>query len=57
MTSIHPQLSHCGVYARDIARQIDFYTQVVGLVIADRGASERAGAEFVFLTGATGHHH
>lgn len=26
-------------------------------MIADRGASERAGAEFVFLTGATGHHH
>ena len=57
MDSIHPQLSHCGVYARDIAKQVDFYTRVVGLVVADRGTSERVGAEFAFLTGATDHHH
>lgn len=56
-SSIHPQLSHCGVYARDIARQVEFYTKVVGLVVADRGVSERVGAEFAFLTAATDHHH
>jgi catechol-2,3-dioxygenase len=55
--SIHPQLSHCGVYARDIAKQVDFYTRVVGLVVADRGVSERVGAEFAFMTGAPDHHH
>lgn len=57
MASIHPQLSHCGVYARDIAKQVDFYTRVVGLVVADRGYSEGAGAEFAFLTAAPDHHH
>jgi catechol 2,3-dioxygenase len=57
MNSIHPQLSHCGIYARDIATQVDFYTRVVGLVVADRGVSERIGTEFAFLTGATDHHH
>jgi catechol 2,3-dioxygenase len=54
---VHPQLSHCGIYARDIAKQVDFYTRVVGLIVADRGASERLGAEFAFLTGAPDHHH
>lgn len=56
-SSVHPQLSHCGVYARDIAKQVEFYTRVVGLVVADRGVSERVGAEFAFLTGALDHHH
>ena len=57
MASVQPQLSHCGVYAYDVARQVDFYTRVVGLVVADRGVSERVGAEFAFLTGATDQHH
>lgn len=57
MSHIHPQLSHCGVYARDLAKQVEFYTRVVGLVVADRGYSDRAGAEFAFLTGAPEHHH
>jgi len=57
MADIQPQLSHCGVYARDIAKQVDFYTRVVGLVVADRGYSERVDAEFAFLTCAPDHHH
>jgi catechol 2,3-dioxygenase len=54
--AIHPQFSHCGIYARDIAAQIDFYTRVLGLIVADRGVSA-AGQEFVFLTAAPDHHH
>lgn len=54
--AITPQFSHCGIYARDIAGQIDFYTRVVGLVVADRGVSA-AGLEFVFLTASPEHHH
>jgi catechol 2,3-dioxygenase len=57
MNDIHPQLSHCGIYASDLAKQVDFYTRVVGLVVADRGHSGRVGADFVFLTGAPEHHH
>ena len=42
MTSqIHPQLSHCGVYARDIDRMVAFYTETIGLVVSDRGISSR----------------
>lgn len=55
-SAIHPQLSHCGIYARDIAAQVDFYTRVISLIVADRGRSE-AGSEFAFLTAAPDHHH
>ncbi len=55
-SSIHPQLSHCGVYARDVSKMVDFYTNVVGLVVSDRGISSRGG-ELAFMTAAPGHHH
>ncbi len=56
-TSVHPQLSHCGIYVRDIGRQVDFYTRVLGLVLSDRGVSGRLGVELAFLTAAGDHHH
>jgi catechol 2,3-dioxygenase len=57
MTSpIHPQLSHCGVYARDIDTMVGFYTRTIGLVVSDRGISSRGG-ELAFMTAAPGHHH
>ena len=52
-SSIHPQLSHCGVYARDVSKMVDFYTNVVGLVVSDRGISSRGG-ELAFMTAAPG---
>ncbi len=55
-SSVHPQLSHCGVYARDVSKMVDFYTGVVGLVVSDRGISSRGG-ELAFMTAAPGHHH
>jgi catechol 2,3-dioxygenase-like lactoylglutathione lyase family enzyme len=55
-TQIHPQLSHCGVYARDIDKMVAFYTETIGLVVSDRGVSGRGG-ELAFMTAAPGHHH
>lgn len=52
----HPQLSHCGVYARDVSKMVDFYTDVVGLVVSDRGISSRGG-ELAFMTASPDHHH
>jgi catechol 2,3-dioxygenase-like lactoylglutathione lyase family enzyme len=54
--SLHPQLSHCGVYARDIDTMVAFYTRTIGLVVSDRGTSSRGG-ELAFMTAAPGHHH
>lgn len=53
---IRPQLSHAGIYARDVGKMVDFYTSVIGLVLSDRGVSSRGG-EIAFMTGATQHHH
>jgi len=53
---ILPQLSHGGVFAREVDRLVAFYRQVVGLVVSDRGVSGN-GAEIVFLTAAVEHHH
>ena len=55
-SSINPVLSHCGIYVRDVAKQVDFYTNVLGFVVADRGVSDRLGREFAFLTAATDPH-
>jgi len=57
MAPIHPLLSHCGIYVRDVGKQVDFYTRVLGLVVADHGVSDRMGNEFAFLTAADDHHH
>ena len=52
---IHPQLSHCGVYARDVGVLVAFYEQTIGLVVSDRGST--ATGETAFMTAAPGHHH
>ena len=56
-SAIHPLLSHCGIYVRDVNKQVEFYRRVLGFVVADRGVSERLGYELAFLTAATDHHH
>jgi len=56
-SAIHPRLSHCGIYVKDVDKQIEFYTHVLGLVVSDRGISGRLGHELAFLTAAADHHH
>ena len=56
-SAIHPRLSHCGIYVKDVGRQVEFYTRVLGLVVSDRGVSGRLGNELAFLTAASDHHH
>ena len=55
--SIHPRLSHCGIYVQDVGKQVEFYERVLGLVVSDRGVSDRIGSEFAFMTAAAEHHH
>lgn len=57
MSSTELRLSHCGIYAKDVGRQVEFYTRVLGLVVSDRGVSNRMGNELAFLTAAADHHH
>ena len=30
-----PRLSHVGLYVHDVAKMIDFYTEVLGFVVSD----------------------
>src|SRR5258708_3712289 len=54
---VQPQLAHCGIYARDVGRLATFYTEVLGLVVADRGISQRTQTELAFLTASPSQHH
>lgn len=57
MTSTpHPQLTHVGLYVRDLAAMEAFYTEVLGLLVSDRGKGS-GNAEFVFMTAQPGAHH
>jgi len=56
MTSVpHPQLTHVGLYVRDLQRMEAFYSKVVGLMVSDRGNAR--GTDFVFMTAQPGAHH
>ena len=56
-SSVQPLLAHCGIYVSDVERQVQFYERVLGMVVSDRGVSERSGSEFAFMTAGSGHHH
>ena len=47
-SAIHPRLSHCGIYVKDVGRQVDFYTRVLGMIEETFGV---AGA----ASGSSGH--
>ena len=51
----HPQLTHVGLYVRDVKKMEEFYTKVVGLMVSDRGLAR--GTEMVFMTAQPGAHH
>jgi catechol 2,3-dioxygenase len=57
MGTIHARLTHMGLYARDLERMIGFYTEVLGLIVADRGPGRMPGTEMAFLTADAACHH
>ncbi len=48
--------SHIGLFVTDLAKMVDFYTRVLGLVISDRAARDDGG-EIVFMTLDPREHH
>jgi catechol 2,3-dioxygenase len=56
MTTIpYVQLTHLGIFVHDLNRMIEFYTNMFGMVLSDRG--EYLDKELAFLTGSTAEHH
>jgi catechol 2,3-dioxygenase len=53
-----PQLTHIGLFTKDILILEKFYTQVLGLVVTDRGLLARMNnTPIVFLSGSENSHH
>jgi catechol 2,3-dioxygenase len=56
MPEIHARLGHVGVYAHDKEKLEKFYTEVLGLVVTDKGEG-RAGVELTFMSSSSDNHH
>ena len=54
-TSRRPKFSHLGIATVDLGAMEAFYTELLGMVVTDRG--ETAGMEIVFLSGDPSEHH
>lgn len=50
-------LTHMGIYVRDLPRLREFYTKTLGLVISDEGYAARLGANICFMSGSQSIHH
>jgi len=55
-SSPKPQLTHVGMFVRDIDRMADFYTDVMGLTISDRGDIP-GNRKIVFFSNDPSEHH
>ena len=56
MTTPTVSFSHLGIHVTDLARMEDFYTRVLGLLVADRGALP-GGPTLLFLSRDPDEHH
>jgi catechol 2,3-dioxygenase len=56
---LHLEFAHAVVLVCDMERMIDFYTDVLGFEVTDRGPIDRPGnpTEIVFLSQSATHHH
>lgn len=52
-----PQLSHCGIFVRDIDLMTRFYTTVFGLRLTDQGVGGTFKFKLHFLSGTGSQHH
>lgn len=52
-----PTPSHFGIFVTDLPKMVDFYTQVFGLTITDRGVGRNFPHELVFMSASEDHHH
>ncbi len=54
---IRARLTHMGIHVRDLDRMVPFYTEVLGLMVSDRGPGRSPGSELVFMTADPRCHH
>jgi catechol 2,3-dioxygenase len=56
-TASMPQLSHFGIFVRDIEAMTRFYTEVFGLHLTDEGKGSNFHFQLNFLSGSPDQHH
>ncbi|MEO8297646.1 MAG: VOC family protein [Burkholderiales bacterium] len=56
-TLTSPQLSHFGIFVRDVDAMTRFYTQVFGLRLTDTGVGKNFKFQLNFLSGSPTQHH
>jgi catechol 2,3-dioxygenase len=56
-TASIPQLSHFGIFVRDIEAMTRFYTEVFGLHLTDEGKGSNFHYQLNFLSGSPDQHH
>jgi catechol 2,3-dioxygenase len=56
-SSALPNLSHVGVFVRELEAMVRFYTEVFGLQVTDRGVGKTFQNELVFLSARPEQHH
>lgn len=52
-----PTPSHFGIYVTDLERMVDFYMQVFGLTITDKGRGHTFPNDLVFMSASPDQHH
>jgi catechol-2,3-dioxygenase len=56
-TKFSPNLSHFGVFCKDVEKMVSFYKDVFGMVETDRGVGRTFQMTLVFLSGSPNQHH
>lgn len=56
-TSFQPNLSHFGVFCRDVEQMVSFYKNVFNMVETDRGVGKTFAMTLVFMSGTPSLHH
>lgn len=51
------QISHIGIYVRDLEPMVGFYVRVLGFMITDRGPLPSGAPEYVFMSRDPNEHH
>jgi catechol 2,3-dioxygenase len=56
-TRVRPHLTHTGINVYDVAAMESFYTEVMGLIVTDRGVGQTFKAQLVFMSVSPDSHH
>ncbi len=57
MNAIRARLAHMGIFVRDRETMVQFYTEVLGLMVTDQGPGRAPGMHLTFMSADPGEHH